>query len=373
MRTMLKKSLILFTMLTLVGMFGSRGSRAMLRYNLNEVATVPDSTDEREEFHQNYPLAPNGRVSVYNLNGSVQVKVWDQDVVKVDAVKRAYRRERLAEARIDVNATSESLRIKTIYPEYNQNFTDDEKGRYNNPAIVDYSLTVPRKARLESIELVNGSIDLDGAEGPVKASSVNGKLAARGLMGETKLSTVNGNLEAAFTQLSDASTIALGSVNGNVSLVIPSDANAVVKASTVHGEISNDFGLEVEHGEYVGHELYGQIGTGGPRVKLDNVNGAISIKHAQDGRKVSPGVCLLPDKDKQKEKVKSRAAAEAARAATAETQTETAEAEREAQREAAQEARETQVQVQREVEQAIREAQREIQRARRRGGDRHRP
>ncbi len=65
--------------------------------------------------------------------------------------------------------------IKTEYPNENQNFRSDER-RYDNPAIVEYTLTVPRKAMLESVELVNGSLDIDGVEGNVKASSINGRL-----------------------------------------------------------------------------------------------------------------------------------------------------------------------------------------------------
>ena len=76
----------------------------------------------REEFHQTYPLSPTGRVSLENINGGVQIKVWDRSAVQLDAIKRAYRRERLAEAKIEVNTTEENIRIKTEYPEENQNF-----------------------------------------------------------------------------------------------------------------------------------------------------------------------------------------------------------------------------------------------------------
>ncbi len=96
-------------------------------------------------------------------------------------------------------------------------------------------------------------------------------------------------MQATFTQLDESKPISLGSVNGNVTLIIPSNANASIRAGTVHGGISSDFGLKVKHGEYVGHSLDGQIGTGGPRIKLGNVNGAIKISHAQDGLPLSPG------------------------------------------------------------------------------------
>ncbi|HWP55931.1 MAG TPA: hypothetical protein VN476_17505, partial [Pyrinomonadaceae bacterium] len=61
-------------------------------------------------------------------------------------------------------------------------------------------------------------------------------------------------------------------------LIVPSGANAQVKASTIHGGITNDFGLAVEDGQFVGHNLSGQIGSGGPRIRLTNVNGSIAIK-----------------------------------------------------------------------------------------------
>ena len=111
-----------------------------------------------------------GRVSLENLNGSVRIAVWDRNDVQVDAIKRAYKRERLNEANIEVNSNPEAIRIKTNYPDYNQSFTDEARGRVNNPAVVDYTITIPRQARLESIDLVNGSLDIDGAEGDVKAS-----------------------------------------------------------------------------------------------------------------------------------------------------------------------------------------------------------
>jgi DUF4097 and DUF4098 domain-containing protein YvlB len=277
--------------------------------------------------------------------------------VQVDAVKRAYRKERLSEAKIDVNATEEGIRIKTEYPDWNQNFRSD---KYDNPASVDYTLTVPRKVALESIELINGSLDIDGVEGNVKGSSINGRVTARGLMGETKLSTINGNLQANFTQLDQAKGIYLQSVNGNVTLVIPSDANALVRASTVHGSISNDFGLQVRDGEYVGHDLDGQIGSGGTRIKLGNVNGGIRISHAQDGRTVSPATSLLAQQrtsDETKIIIDRDVAV-----AIADQSKAIEEASKVAQKEAAKAAKEA-MRDQRQVDVALRQAQREVERA----------
>lgn len=331
------------------------------------------SLELREEFHQTYPLAANGRVSVENLNGLVRIAVWDRNEVQVDAVKRAFKKERLKEAKIEVSASSEAIRIKTSYVDREQNFGDAARSHFNNPATVDYSITVPRKARLESVDLVNGSLNVDGVEGDVKASSVNGRIIARGLRGVANISTVNGALDASFASLDEAKPISLNSVNGSVLLVIPSDANATVRAETVHGVISNDFGFDTQHGDYAGHELYGQLGAGGPRIKLRNVNGRILIKRAQDGRKLSSATCLLSQKDNQKETHKSKGygegdeqkddrklSAEARRAAAAARRAELGNRVRDIRI-----TRETQAEIKQEVERAIREAQREIQTAQR--------
>ena len=365
---MLRKSLISVALLIIAMVSNGAGPAIASVQDLRPVPSVPstDATtavgetgDElREEFHQTYPLSPTGRISLENINGGVQIKVWDQASVQVDAIKKAYRQNRLNEAKIEVNATEENIRIKTEYPYENQNFRSDER-RYENPATVEYSLTVPRKAILESIELVNGSVDIDGVEGNVKATSINGRVSARGLVSEVRLSTINGPLTATFSQLDETKPITLNSVNGSVTLVIPSNANALIRAGTVHGGITTDFGLKVKHGEYVGHSLDGQIGTGGPRIKLANVNGGIKITHAQDGLPLSPAAALQGDSSSREAQrvveVDISQAAEAAEAAHANrARAETARAAREVQRE-----------VQREVDKAMRESQREIEMAQR--------
>lgn len=311
-----------------------------------------------EEFHQTYPLSATGRVNLGNINGGVKIKVWDRAAVQVDAIKKAYRRDRLAEAQIEVTSTEENIKIKTEYPNQNQNFNSDSR-RYDNPAMVEYSLTVPRKATLESIELVNGPIEIDGVEGNVKASSINGPVTARGLMGEVRLSTVNGPLQATFTQLDESKPISVGSVNGNLTVVIPSNSNASVRASTVHGSISNDFGVQVKHGEYVGHNLDVQLGNGGPRVKLTNVNGAISITRAQDGRALSP-VTSIARTEKTGDEMMAEDINREVEMTTAEITLQKMESAR-----VTREARQIQREAQRQVDADLRKAQREIEQVQR--------
>ncbi len=237
-----------------------------------------------EEFHQTYALTADGRIELDNINGAVHISSWDQNQVKVDAVKYADTNERLDEAKIEIDSSKDSLSIRTKYPHHDQTWN---WGSHNNPASVEYTLTVPRTARLDEIKLINGSLDVTGMTGEVNASCINGRLEAHNLTGRARLSTINGRLDARFDQLA-GKPVELSSVNGSVDLTIPSDSKAELEASTVSGGINNDFGLHVNKHQFVGHDLRGELGSGGTRIKLSSVNGRIEVHHAQDGKALSP-------------------------------------------------------------------------------------
>jgi putative adhesin len=236
-----------------------------------------------EEFHQTYAITAEGRVELDNINGAVHVSSWDRNEVKVDAVKYAETKEKLDEMKIEIDAGKDYLSVRTKYPSHDHSWN---WGSHNNPGGVEYTLTVPRTVRLDEIKLINGSLDVNGVSGEVRASCINGRLEAHDLAGRTELSTVNGRLEAKFQQLA-GQTVELNSVNGEIGLTIPSDSNAEVEASTVSGGIHNDFGLRVSH-HFVGHNLRGELGNGRVHIRLSDVNGRIEIHHAQDGHAMSP-------------------------------------------------------------------------------------
>lgn len=329
-----------------------------------------DRPELTEEFHQTYPLAAGGRVSLSNINGAVKVQTWERAELKVDAVKRAHTAERLREAQIKVDASSNRVRIETEYPDSTLRWSDRDGERHENPASVEYTLTVPRGVNIDEINLINGDLNITGVAGPVKASSINGRLTAAGLSGPINLSVINGRLEATLDRLNESGSINLQSVNGALVVTLPSDANATLRASTVHGGIRNDFNLPVRVGEYVGRDLEGRIGQGGADVRLSNVNGSVTIRRAEDGRPLSPVTNLLSETKGRREmdddigdaaRAAGEAARDAARAAEREVREATREVEREqreALREAARERAESDRDRQREIARAEREAAR---------------
>src|ERR1700687_370224 len=119
-----------------------------------------------QDFHRTVPLSANGRVSLDNINGNVEITGWERNEVQIDAVKKARDQQKLDEARIEVDASSDSVHIKTKYPDRQNN---------NNPATVPYELHVPRLAHLDQIDLVNGSLEVSQVSGEISGNLVNGK------------------------------------------------------------------------------------------------------------------------------------------------------------------------------------------------------
>jgi DUF4097 and DUF4098 domain-containing protein YvlB len=232
------------------------------------LAPLGARAEVRAEFHQVYPLAATGRVSVENVNGAIAISAWDRNEVKVDAIKRGRTQRDLDDARIVVDASSHTVAIRTKYPEHGEN---------SHAASVAYTITVPRGAALDHVESVNGDVTVDGVAGAVRVNAVNGKVSLARARGDVNASTVNGRVEVAFDRLTSR-RVSLNTVNGGILLTLPRNAAAHLNASTVHGDISSDFELAIRHaGLGPGSSLDTTIGGGGAEVKLATVNGGINL------------------------------------------------------------------------------------------------
>jgi DUF4097 and DUF4098 domain-containing protein YvlB len=228
---------------------------------------LPLYADVTQEFHRTVPLNADGRLSLSNVNGDVEITGWNRNEVQIDAVKSARDQQRLDEIQIEVNGSGSSVEIETRYARHFMN---------NNPGAVHYTLHVPQNAHINEVKLVNGSVSLQKLSDEVNASTVNGKVRASDLEGTADLATVNGEVDANYSSLNNVREIRLKSVNGTINLLLPQSANANVSASNVNGGISTDFPLTVQ-GHFGPKSLSGTLGSGGIKIELNNVNGSIHI------------------------------------------------------------------------------------------------
>ena len=233
-----------------------------------------------ETIDKRFPLSAGGTVSLENVNGDVTIEVWENSEVWVQAVKSASSPELLGRLKVKIDASSSAVRIDTEYPSNRRSEHEDhehakrEHGRHSK---VEYTLTIPRTAVVDEVELVNGNLLIVGVEGGMEAETVNGNIVVRGGAGNSSLATVNGGIELHVNRLGYGENIDLETVNGSLDLYLAASSGAEIRAESVNGKLRNDFGIEVHKGKYVGSDFKGSVGGGGARVNLETVNGSITV------------------------------------------------------------------------------------------------
>lgn len=256
-------------------------------------ATAAVRTDETERFDQTYPISSNGRVAVSNVNGSITLEAWDRNEISLNVVKTADSKETLDSVKVIIESKADSFSVSTDYGNWKNNGRNWSNSRR---ADIQITMKVPSAAILDEIESVNGTIKAAGFTNVSKISAVNGNIQATNFGGSCSLSTVNGEVVADLSILGDKNKLVLSTVNGRISLSIPTNSNATIKAESLNGNISNDFGLPVRKGRYIGRDLFGKIGTGSTTIKLNSVNGELKISHPNDGASPNPVINLLQQK-----------------------------------------------------------------------------
>lgn len=209
-----------------------------------------------------FAMGPGARFSIKNLNGSITVAAWDNPTAEVKVIRRGDRG-----GQVFFNNDKGSLSIRTAANRGNQD--------------VRYEIKLPRKMGRVELNSVNGSIKLSDLTGQIIAESTNGNIDLTDVVGVSKAQTANGRITAVLNEASDG-PMQFTAVNGKIDLTIKSDFDATLEASTVHGGISIDdeLGISVEK-QIVGQHARGQIGSGGPTLKITTVNGSIKVSKEQ--------------------------------------------------------------------------------------------
>ena len=231
------------------------------------------TADVTDKIEKTYDFDKNGKVSLSNINGDVFIKACDCKKLTLLALITASDQETRDRISVKIKASKSKLSVETKYAERDNNWHNK-----NRSSEVVYHLSVPNDVNLNNIELVNGSLKISGVTGKLNADLVNGELRSDGLTSDTKIDMVNGDIEVSFESLDNAKNVNLESVNGDIIVSLPSDAGAKISAETVSGRISNEFGLKVNKGQWVGSDMSGTIGNGKVDIKMENVNGKIQLK-----------------------------------------------------------------------------------------------
>ena len=228
-----------------------------------------------ETVEQKCPLAPDGSLSITNIDGVIRIYSADVSEVSIQAIKKAYTTERLKGIAVKVKADLHQITIETIFPPKKGVFDLSDRS-----GTVEYSLIVPQTIRITKLELTNGEVLVAGLRGgSATAHLVNGWMAAHDCFGDLDLTVVNGRLDLVYDWWEGSVFSAdAHSTNATIAAILPSDASVTLKAKTVSGRIGNDLS-EQKSGVFESiRQLNIEIG-GEPRpvFNLSSMNGNIRI------------------------------------------------------------------------------------------------
>ncbi len=259
-----------------------------------------------------FAVPPDARIQIDNFHGSVDVRTWDRNAVRISA-------EHTASVRIEVRRTGSMVRI--------------ESSRRSGPARnVEYVVTVPARAALRisgpfsdvsvdgargdvivetvrgdvrvrggdglvELRSVEGDITLEGARGRITLGAVNEDIHVRDVAGELSLETVNGDVHLLRVESSrvvastvngdvvydgtirDDGSYSLTTHNGDITIGIPEGANATLSISTFNGDV--DSALPLTLTELRRNRRFSfAVGQGTARVDLESFNGTIRLRRA---------------------------------------------------------------------------------------------
>jgi len=244
---------------------------------------VPVTQNRSDEFRWSGNIAQGAAIEIKGINGNIAAEQGGNEV-EVVARKRA-RRSDIDSVQIKVVPHAGGVTICAVYP------TDDDskpntcepgegKGRNsvrNNDVNVDFTVRVPYRVGFIG-RTINGEISATSLTGNVEAKTINGSIKIS-TSGYAEATTINGGIVAKVGDAAWPTSLTFSTLNGEISLDLPSNASADVEAQTLNGSIHSDFPLSVTNLEGQ-KRVKGKIGVGGRGLHLKTLNGSINLRSA---------------------------------------------------------------------------------------------
>lgn len=229
-------------------------------------------TKATREWTKSFTVSgPDVRFELANLSGKIDVSAVDGDTISVTAMIQAR-----GVTDEDANETLKRIEIGEIVDQSRVRLETQVPREIRNKGVaVEYVVTVPRRASVQ-IDNVNGEVFLVGIGGGVKAETTNGAIKAKGLGSSVSANVTNGGIDIRMDGVGQDG-VALETTNGSIKLALPDQAKATLAARVVNGSIKvADLAFE-KTGETSRRRLTGQINGGGPELKIETVNGSITV------------------------------------------------------------------------------------------------
>jgi hypothetical protein len=228
------------------GQFGSACSRFLLAALLPALAGCGSAADRtlEETFEQVYTIEPTANLTVINGDGAVFVYGSSTNEMRVQAIKRAYTRERLKQIAVDVSIQPGSVSITTKFP------PKPKWALFDRSGTVDYTIVVPATANLARLELGDGEVFVDGMRSQrMHARLRSGRMFARNCFRNVALTLDRGTLTLAYDWWEPGKfSIQANIAHGNAWAFLPADIVCHLVGETGHGKIESDFEEPAQRG-----------------------------------------------------------------------------------------------------------------------------
>jgi DUF4097 and DUF4098 domain-containing protein YvlB len=247
-----------------------------------------DGSQYVQTIDKSFDVEKGGELHLSAPNGSVKVKTWDKDMVRVVAERKIKSRHE-SEARevLDHNPTTVEKKGNDVWVE-----TDRDHGWNDQDRIkASYRLTVPRNYNLD-LKTAGGSIEVDDLDGNVRAKTAGGSIEIGKISGEVNVQTAGGSIgisgSGSHTVAKTAGgSIDIGKADGVVvaetaggSISVESAAagiDAKIDRTKGHYKIRSDFPIKPEYSRDKA-QLNAKLSGGGDTIRLRTREGDIHIK-----------------------------------------------------------------------------------------------
>ena len=232
----------------------------------------------QDTWSRTYKVAPTGRFELINVNGKITAESTDGAQVVVEGRRTAKARsdeaakELLAKLEIREEVGESTVRVESRPPRLS-GFSGHE---------IEWTIKVPKGVTVD-LRTINGGVRLNGLSGEIHAKTTNGGVRGENIVASSiEASAVNGGIEFRFdSPLDSTDTLQLETVNGGVTLELPSESKATIAARCVNGGVHVD-GLDIQKEEQSNdfdrrRRLNGTMNGGGARVTMSTTNGGIHL------------------------------------------------------------------------------------------------
>ena len=207
-------------------------------------------------------------------NGGISIKGWDRNEILVRA-----KVETRAPSKAEADVLAQQVRIETAALNIH---AEGPESRNDYQWYVSYEIFVPRRSDL-SLQAHNGGISIRDVSGRIEFKTMNGGVSLARVGGAVRGGTTNGGVHVELAgNRWDGEELNVTTTNGGVNLVMPDNYSAHLETSTVNGNVSSDFPLNVPLNTRgrMPKEISVDLGSGGPRIRATTTNGGVRVARA---------------------------------------------------------------------------------------------